>query len=230
MTGVIATIPKFQFSNATGTPLINGTVTVYLAGTTTPTSTWQDQALTVANTNPVVLDSRGECVLWLDSTINYKFLLKNAAGVTQWTQDNISGAATLSAISASTGAALVGNNTGGGSAGATVQAAMDLKASSAALAASSGSSLIGYLPRASGTTATTVQTKLRETLSVKDFGAVGNGSTNDAAAFQAAIVYCEANAISTLYVPTSFGEIYMLRSKVNILRGDFFPVDNTLVV
>jgi hypothetical protein len=93
--------------------MVSGTLTVYLAGTTTPTDTWQDQALTTLNTNPVVLDARGECVLWLDSTKSYKFVLKNAGGVTQWTQDNISGAGALADIlrtdlAASSGASLVG--------------------------------------------------------------------------------------------------------------------------
>jgi hypothetical protein len=111
MTGVIATIPKFQFSNATGTPLANGTLTVYLSGTTTLTNTWQDYALTSLNTNPIILDSRGECVLWLDPTVTYKFVLKNSSGVVQWTQDNISGAAPGSIVSdyaASNGASKIG--------------------------------------------------------------------------------------------------------------------------
>ena len=113
MTGVIATIPKFSFS-ANGVPMVLGTLTVYLAGTTTPTDTWQDQALTTLNTNPVVLDSRGECVLWLDSTKSYKFVLKNAGGVTQWTQDNISGvdAHLRGDLAASSGASLVGYDGG----------------------------------------------------------------------------------------------------------------------
>jgi hypothetical protein len=42
------------------------------------------------------------------------------------------------------------------------------------LAASSGSSLVGFLQSGSGAVPTTVQAKLRETVSVKDFGAVGN--------------------------------------------------------
>jgi hypothetical protein len=104
MTGVIASIPKFQFSNATGTPLANGTLTVYLAGTTTLTNTWQDYQLTSLNTNPVVLDSRGECVLWLDSAVTYKFVLKNSAGVVQWTQDNLSSAGLLVFLQAGSGA------------------------------------------------------------------------------------------------------------------------------
>jgi hypothetical protein len=55
------------------------------------------------------------------------------------------------------------------------------------LSASSGSSLVGYLPAGTGATATTAQTKLRERVSVKDFGAVGNGVANDTAAIQAAV-------------------------------------------
>ena len=65
MTGVIATIPKYQFSNAAGVPMVLGTLETYLAGSMTPTTTWQDKAQSTANTNPIQLDARGECLLWL---------------------------------------------------------------------------------------------------------------------------------------------------------------------
>jgi hypothetical protein len=115
MTGVIATLPKFQFSNALGLPMSGGTLTSYLAGTTTPATTYQDQALTTANTNPISLDSRGECMLWLDSTKTYKFVLKNALGAVQWTVDNITNASSFADqlranLAAPSGASLVGAN------------------------------------------------------------------------------------------------------------------------
>lgn len=56
-----------------------------------------------------------------------------------------------------------------------------------ALKSTSGSSLVGFLPSGTGATATTVQAKLRESISVHDFGAVGNGVADDTAAIQAAI-------------------------------------------
>jgi len=155
MTAVIATLPRYQFSSATGAPLANGTLTVYVAGSTTPTNTWQDQSQSTLNTNPIQLDSRGECVLWLDPAISYKFILKSAGGAIQWTQDNISGADS------------------------------GLRP---ALTASTGSSLVGFIQSGTGAVARTVQSKLREIeISVKDYGAVGDGATYDSAAIALAL-------------------------------------------
>jgi hypothetical protein len=60
----------------------------------------------------------------------------------------------------------------------------------------SNASNVTYDPAGAGAVATTVQTKLRESVSVMDFGATGDGTTNDTAAIQAAL-----NASTIVYFP-----------------------------
>lgn len=55
------------------------------------------------------------------------------------------------------------------------------------LAAPSGSALVGFQQSGAGAVAATVQSKLRERISFKDFGAVGDGVTSDQASVSAAI-------------------------------------------
>ena len=143
-------IPQ-QFFDNLGNPLVSGTLYAYLAGTSTATNMFSDNAGTVAGTS-VVLDSRGEPttfkLIWIDSTKNYKFVLKDSTGTTIWTIDNIAGGV--------------------------------------------GAADVNYTPAGAGAVTTTVQTKLRETVSVKDFGAVGDGTTDDTTALQNFFSACMA--------------------------------------
>jgi hypothetical protein len=83
--------PKMQFFDQNGDPLVGGKVYTYLSGTTTPTFTKTTAIGDVNNTNPVILDSRGEASIWLDEAIVYRFVLKTSTDVTIWTGDGISG-------------------------------------------------------------------------------------------------------------------------------------------
>ena len=81
--------PKLQFFDANGAPLAGGLLYTYEAGSTTPLATYTDSTGVSANTNPIVLDSRGEANVWL-SFVAYKLALYTSAGVLIWTVDNIS--------------------------------------------------------------------------------------------------------------------------------------------
>ena len=76
------------FITGTNRPLAGGLLYTYSAGTTTNAATYSD-VIGTPNTNPVVLDSDGQCDLFLLDTITYRFILKNSAGVTQFDEDNI---------------------------------------------------------------------------------------------------------------------------------------------
>jgi len=79
--------PRF-FITGTNRPLAGGLMYTYKAGTTENATTYSDDAGT-PNTNPIVLDSDGQCDLFLDDAVSYRIILKNSAGVTQFDKDRI---------------------------------------------------------------------------------------------------------------------------------------------
>ncbi len=70
------------------------------------------------------------------------------------------------------------------------------------LAASGGSSLVGFLQAGTGAVARTVQSKMRDVVSVKDFGAVGDGVADDTAAFASALAYLGSISGGELQCPS----------------------------
>ena len=77
-------IPVPQFCDADGNPYAGGSIATYVVGTTTPKQTWVDPGLTALNTNPIILDAAGRCIIWGDGT--YRLILRDAAGNLIWDQ------------------------------------------------------------------------------------------------------------------------------------------------
>jgi hypothetical protein len=97
-----------QFFDINGEPLVGGKVYTYQAGTATPQATYTDNTGVSVNSNPVVLNARGEASIWLGAAI-YKFKLTDANDVEIWTVDYI--ASPVSGVSPSfTGNASLATN------------------------------------------------------------------------------------------------------------------------
>lgn len=79
-----------QFTTTAGAPLIGGKLYTYAAGTTTPLASYTDSTGATANTNPVILNTRGEAAIWLDPA-SYKFVLNDENDSLIWTADNLGG-------------------------------------------------------------------------------------------------------------------------------------------
>lgn len=78
---------KQQFFDSNGNPLSAGSVFFYVPNTTTFKTTWLDSEKINVNTNPVLLDSAGEAVIFGDGI--YRQVLKDVNGNTIWDQATI---------------------------------------------------------------------------------------------------------------------------------------------
>jgi hypothetical protein len=77
----------FVRNPTTDVPEVGASVYTYLAGTTTPATTWQDRNKAATNTNPVVTVADGGCNIFGDGT--YKFIVKDALGNLLYETDGI---------------------------------------------------------------------------------------------------------------------------------------------
>lgn len=90
----LSPLPIQKFFGNNGRPLDGGLLFTYAAGTSNKIATYTDSTGGASNTNPIVLDFRGECRLWIDPMLAYKFVLAprgdtDPPGDPIWTVDNI---------------------------------------------------------------------------------------------------------------------------------------------
>lgn len=151
----------WQFFDNNGNPLAGGLLYTYAAGTTTPQTTYTTAAGSVANANPIVLDSAGRVAnqVWLTAGVSYKLELKTSTGTSLWTKDNIDGI----------------NDVAGGITFADITGSLP-------------AARVSFTHTGSAF-ARTAQGKLDDTFSFQDFGALGDDSADDTAEMQAAIDY-----------------------------------------
>lgn len=138
---------KQHFDDNNGRPLVGGRVYYYIPNTSTPKNTWQDEAQTILNTNPIVLDARGECTAWGYGA--YRQVVRDSLGNLIW--DRLVTDFTEQIDTAIAG--VLGD-----------------------LAEPTGSSLVGFLQTGDGATPRTALEKMRENLTGADFGAEGDGT------------------------------------------------------
>ncbi len=81
----------YQFFDNNGQMLSGGKLYTYLAGTNTNLTTYNSSAGTVANSNPIILDSSGRLTseIWVTNGVSSKYVLKTSTDALIATWDNI---------------------------------------------------------------------------------------------------------------------------------------------
>jgi hypothetical protein len=180
-------LPEIQLIDANGNPLVGASVHTYIPSSTTPKTTWSNSGGTVANTNPIVTDSAGRAIVW--GTGSYRLIINDAAGnliydqVATCAEADIVQLTNIAALRAytgsATGATVLGYyvaSDGGG--GPYAVLAGDATADNGGTVIVDGSGRHWHLQN------------LGARVSVKQFGAKGDGATDDTAAIIACITAC----------------------------------------
>lgn len=103
-TTLLSPLPVQRFYDNNNNPLVGGQLFSYVAGTSTPQATYTDSTGGTANTNPVILNSRGEANVWIIPGQAYKFVLEDSLNNVIWTTDQVSIPITTNYTAPGTGA------------------------------------------------------------------------------------------------------------------------------
>lgn len=204
--------PKSQWVDSNGDPLVGGTLEFQDPATSAAKDTYPTydnaEAQSNPNTNPVVLDSRGEAAIFLRDGESYKVIAKDADGATVWTVDDVfapaSGAASSTSIT----------DAGGYYAASNVEAALQ------ELGASTGAAIIGVADAGGNFTATDVEAALAEI--VDDLASTSNGNGASKVAIEDAGTLYDATTVEAALAEVA------RRNMTEISGGAFWNSDTTL--
>ena len=179
MVRAVTPIPfvKARFFDRCGKPLTGGQIYTYEANTTTPKVTYKDPYGLTPNTNPIILDAAGEADIYIDGTYRIRItdrndvLVNDVAKIGSWFSDNLQD--TLDNISGAMDDAIK----------PMLQNLDDVINTAAAAGAGANGWTDALIALPFGRSQ---RQKNSDIVSVKDFGAKGDGVTDDSDAFQAA--------------------------------------------
>jgi hypothetical protein len=167
-----------------------------------------------AHSNPIVLDAAGRIAtgeIWLTTGVDYKFLVKTSTNVQIGSYDNLPSINDLTNLANTTNPAL-------------------------------GDALVGFRQsnasgNLTGAVGRTVHQKLQEIISVKDFGAVGDGTTDNYAAFAAAALAAQGKVLfipaGNYLINTNSGSIVLQEVNVqgeSVLDGSSASIDQGTIL
>jgi len=198
MTTLPAPAPFPYFTDTSGTALDGGKIYIGTAGLdprTNPIAVYQDAANMIAWAQPLRTVSgypayQGAASNFYPSAGDYSIIVTDRRGAV------ISRNLNADSLAGGAGAGMIGANDGAsGTLWTTVQGFINKLLSSA------GSAIVGFIQAGTGAVFRTAQSKVRDTVSVKDFGAIGDGTANDTTPIQNAINYLNSIGGGDLYFP-----------------------------
>lgn len=221
--------PKFHGQTSTGAALSGGKLYTYAPGTTTPKASYTTAAMTTPNTNPVILNSNGDAVVYLNGL--YDVVLKNSAGVTQWSMSSVNG---INAYTSYEVDALNDYGSGTSFTQATIEAALTAIGTtdkvtllirpgtwviSSALSFATYKNVTLKIPAGAyfSLSGSGTVTGLQQEMTPQMFGAAGNGTTDDTSAINAAL------ASSTRVLIPKTADSYLVTAALT-------PISNQVII